>query len=147
MTNPFKISLRPNEKIYVNGAVLRFDRRTSVEFLNDVSFLLEAHVMQLEDAVSPMQHLYYIIQIMLMAPDNAGLNRSVFARHLELLRAEPDDGVTEESLREIDRLVCAGKLYEAMKFIRKINGSIAAPRQDSRTKGMGEPVPVPIKAA
>ncbi len=39
MKNTLKLSLKANEKIYVNGAVLRFDRRTSVEFLNDVNFL------------------------------------------------------------------------------------------------------------
>ena len=96
MKNPFKINLRPNEKIYVNGAVFRFDRRTSIEFLNDVSFLLESHIMQLEDAVSPIQHLYYIIQIMLMAPDHAGLNKIVYARHLELLRADCSEDIGED---------------------------------------------------
>jgi flagellar protein FlbT len=147
MTNPFKISLRPHEKIYINGAVLRFDRRTSVEFLNDVNFLLEAHVMQLEDAVSPMQRLYYIIQIILISPENAGLNKTVYARQIELLKAEPNGELTDESLREIDRLVCAGKLYDAMKFIRKIDSSVTARREDRNAKEMGKPVPVPIKAA
>ena len=29
MTNTLKISLKPNEKIYINGAVLRVDRKVS----------------------------------------------------------------------------------------------------------------------
>jgi flagellar protein FlbT len=46
------ISLRAGEKIYVNGAVLRADRKVSIELLNDATFLLEAHVMKVEDASS-----------------------------------------------------------------------------------------------
>ena len=147
MTNTFRISLRPNEKIYVNGAVLRFDRRTSVEFLNDVNFLLEAHVMQLADAVSPTQQLYYIIQIMLMTPGDNMLNRSVYQRHIELLRAKRPENITEEVLCEIERLVEAGMLYEAMKFIRKIDEAVMVRVQDSLQTGLGQTAPAPIKAA
>ena len=46
MKNTLKISLKPNEKIYINGAVLRVDRKVSIELLNDVQFLLENHVLQ-----------------------------------------------------------------------------------------------------
>jgi len=34
------ISLRPGEKLYLNGAVLRADRKMSLELLNDATFLL-----------------------------------------------------------------------------------------------------------
>ena len=62
------ISLRCGEKIYINGAVLRVDRKVSLELLNDATFLLEAHVMKVEDATTPLRQLYFIIQIMLMNP-------------------------------------------------------------------------------
>ena len=48
MKNTLKISLKPNEKIYVNGAVVKVDRKATIEFLNDVQFLLESHVLQLD---------------------------------------------------------------------------------------------------
>ncbi|OYW35186.1 MAG: hypothetical protein B7Z45_06885 [Azorhizobium sp. 12-66-6] len=38
-----QLTLRPGEKIYVNGAVLRVDRKVTLELLNDVTFLLESH--------------------------------------------------------------------------------------------------------
>ena len=41
-----KISLRAGERIYINGAVLRVDRKVSLELVNDVMFLLESHVIQ-----------------------------------------------------------------------------------------------------
>ena len=46
MKKAFHIHLRAGERIFVNGAVMRADRKVSLEFLNDVDFLLEAHVMQ-----------------------------------------------------------------------------------------------------
>jgi flagellar protein FlbT len=55
------ISLRAGEKIYINGAVLRADRKVSIEILNDATFLLEAHVMKVEDASTPLRQLYFII--------------------------------------------------------------------------------------
>ena len=65
------ISLRAGEKIYINGAVLRSDRKVSIELLNDATFLLEAHVMKVEDASTPLRQLYFIIQIMLMNPNDS----------------------------------------------------------------------------
>ena len=67
------IHLKRGGKLYVNGAVLRVDRRTSLEFLNDVSFLLENHVMQAEDARTPLRQLYFIVQSMLIDPANASM--------------------------------------------------------------------------
>jgi flagellar biosynthesis repressor protein FlbT len=133
MKNPFKVSLKANEKIYVNGAVLRFDRRTSIEFLNDVSFLLEAHVMQLEDAVSPVQQLYYIIQILLMAPDDALLTKAAYRQHLGLLAATQPDGDVARQIETIDQMVASGRYYEAMKFIRSVDASVVL-RRDERER-------------
>ena len=48
------IGLRARERLYINGAVIRVDRKVSIELLNDVSFLLEAHVMQPEETTTPL---------------------------------------------------------------------------------------------
>ena len=47
-----KISMRAGELIYVNGAVLRVDRKVAIELVNDVMFLLEGQVMQAADATT-----------------------------------------------------------------------------------------------
>ena len=46
-----QIHLKKGEKLYVNGAVIRADHRCSLEFLNNVTFLLENHVMQADTGV------------------------------------------------------------------------------------------------
>jgi len=47
------LSLRAGEKIYLNGAVIKVDRKVSIELLNDVTFLLEAHVLTTNDTTTP----------------------------------------------------------------------------------------------
>ena len=48
------ITLRAGEKLYINGAVIRVDRKATIELLNDVTFLLENHVMQADQATTPL---------------------------------------------------------------------------------------------
>ena len=63
-----KITLRAGEKVYINGAILCADRKVSLEFLNDVTFLLESHVLQADETTTPLRQLYYAAQIMLINP-------------------------------------------------------------------------------
>lgn len=76
------ITLRANEKIFINGAVLKVDRKTSIELMNDAVFLLEAHVMLERDATTPLRQLYYIVQLMLMEPGERAENRAMLAQHV-----------------------------------------------------------------
>jgi flagellar protein FlbT len=120
MKSTLKISLKPGEKIYINGAVLRVDRKVSLELLNDVQFLLENHVLQADEASTPLRQLYFIVQIMLMNPDGAGEALAMFRRSLPLLIASFSDERVKGGLKEIDRLVGEGHVYEALKAIRAL---------------------------
>jgi flagellar protein FlbT len=68
MKSSLRISLKAGERIFINGAVLRVDRKVALEFLNDVTFLLENHVLQPEQATTPLRQLYFIVQMMLINP-------------------------------------------------------------------------------
>ena len=118
--NTLKLSLKPNEKIYVNGAVIRVDRKVTLELLNDVQFLLEGHVLQAEDASTPLRQLYFIVQVMLMNPQGAADARDMFRRSLPLLLANFADEQIRNSLKHVDRLVSEGRVYEALKTIRSL---------------------------
>jgi len=120
MKPTLKISLKPNEKIYINGAVLRVDRKVSIELLNDVQFLLENHVLQAEDASTPLRQLYFIVQVMLMNPEGAGQALGMFRKSLPLLIASFADERVRTGLKNIDRLVGEGHVYEALKAIRAL---------------------------
>jgi flagellar biosynthesis repressor protein FlbT len=110
MKSTFKISLKANEKIYVNGAVIQVDRKVSLEFLNDVQFLLQQHVLQPEDATTPLRQLYFIVQVMLMSPEGTEKTKQLYR---DMLSKRILAG-----LKHVDTLVCEGEVYEALKAIR-----------------------------
>lgn len=118
MKNTLKITLKANEKIYVNGAVIRTDRKVSLEFLNDVQFLLEGHVLQPEDATTPLRQLYFIVQLILMNPEGASDAREMLRRSLPLLLACFSDEQILAALKHVDQLVAEGHVYEALKALR-----------------------------
>jgi flagellar biosynthesis repressor protein FlbT len=120
MKNTLKISLKPNEKIYINGAVLRVDRKVSIELLNDVQFLLENHVLQADEASTPLRQLYFILQVMLMNPEGADQARMMFRRSLPLLLASFADEQIRTTLKHVDRLVGEDHVYDALKAIRAL---------------------------
>ncbi|AZO28107.1 MULTISPECIES: flagellar biosynthesis repressor FlbT [Mesorhizobium] len=120
MTNTLKISLKPNEKIYINGAVIRVDRKVSIELMNDVQFLLESHVIQADQASTPLRQLYFIVQIMLMNPSGASEARDMFRRSLPMLIASFDNQDICSGLKQIDRMVGEDHIYEALKAIRAL---------------------------
>ena len=120
MTNTLKISLKPNEKIYINGAVIRVDRKVTIELMNDVQFLLESHVIQADQASTPLRQLYFILQVMLMNPAAAAEARDMFRRSLPMLLASFEDADICGALKQIDRMVGEDHIYEALKAIRAL---------------------------
>ncbi len=113
-----KISLRAGEKIYVNGAVLRADRKVSLEFMNDVSFLLESHVIQADQTTTPLRQLYFAAQIMLINPAIKSDANRTFKRMLTSLLATFENQQMLKELKLIDELVCNDRVFEALKAIR-----------------------------
>src|SRR5450631_2398734 len=101
------ISLRAGEKIYINGAVLRVDRKVSIELLNDATFLLEAHVMKVEDAATPLRQLYFIIQIMLMNPTDSLAAREMFGKSIRMTIGVSENATLVAGLRAVKTLVGA----------------------------------------
>jgi flagellar biosynthesis repressor protein FlbT len=120
MKNTLKISLKPNEKIYLNGAVIRVDRKVTLELLNDVQFLLQSHVLQLDEASTPLRQLYFILQVMLMNPTGASEAYEMFRRSLPLMLASFTDPEITGTLKHIDQMVGEGHVYEALKAIRSL---------------------------
>lgn len=104
----------------MNGAVLRFDRKTSLEFLNDVQFLMEAHVMQFEQATTPLRKLYYLVQCRMMEPHNDGAWVHNYKSQLAAIRKASSDLDIHYAMDRVDLLVSRGRQHEALKIIRKL---------------------------
>jgi len=118
MKSSFKIFLKANERIFINGAVIRVDRKVSLELLNDVQFLLENHVLQAEDATTPLRQLYFIVQVMVMSPNDKEAAMPLFRESLPALIAAFSNQKILTELKHVDRLVTEEKYYEALKTIR-----------------------------
>lgn len=118
MKSTLRISLKSGERIFVNGAVLRVDRKVAVEFLNDVTFLLENHVLQPEDATTPLKQLYFIAQMILINPEGAEQSTAMFRKSVVmLLNCFKNEEILAE-LKRVDGLVTNGRAFEALKAIR-----------------------------
>ncbi|GEC31758.1 flagellar biosynthesis repressor FlbT [Sinorhizobium fredii USDA 205] len=118
MKSILRISLKSGERIFVNGAVLRVDRKVAVEFLNDVTFLLENHVLQPEDATTPLRQLYFIAQMILINPEGAEQSTAMFRKSIVMLLACFKNDEVLAELKRIDGLVTQGRAFEALKAIR-----------------------------
>jgi flagellar protein FlbT len=114
------ISLRAGEKFYINGAVLRVDRKVSFELLNDATFLLDAHVMRVEEVTTPLRQLYFIVQIMLMNPADTQAARDMFEQALRQSKNQFKDPAILAGLENVKRLIDEGRKFEALKAIRKL---------------------------
>lgn len=114
------ISLRAGEKFYINGAVLRVDRKVSFELLNDATFLLEAHVMNVSEVTTPLRQLYFVVQIMLMNPADTPAAREMFAQALRTNRENFDDQAILTGLANAERLVAENRKFDALKAIRAL---------------------------
>jgi flagellar protein FlbT len=114
------ISLRAGERLYINGAVLRVDRKVSMEFLNDVTFLLEHHVIHADEAITPLKAHYFIVQTMLIDPTEATAAREMFERSHALLLGAFESAEIRSGLETAHDLVAGNKGFEALKVIRTL---------------------------
>ena len=120
MKQPMRISLRAGERVYINGAVLRVDRKVNIELVNDVMFLLESQVMQVADATTALRQLYFIVQHMLMNPADTQEASELYEQHYAALLSAFQNQHMLEGLGAIEALVKESRYYEALKKIRSL---------------------------
>jgi flagellar protein FlbT len=113
-----QVWLKAGERIYINGAVVRVDRKVALELLNDVVFLREAHVLQADETTTPLRQLYFVVQTMLMCPDEIETTRSLFRDLYASTLASFSSEAVRGELREVAELVGSDRVFEAMKVIR-----------------------------
>ena len=120
MNGGIQISLKAGERIYINGAVVRADRKVTLQLLNEVVFILESHVMQADETTSPLRQLYFVVQALLMDPRNAEATRNLFRQmHASTLASFTNEAIRAE-LAAIAQLVDADSAFEALKRLRAL---------------------------
>ncbi len=143
------ITLRANEKIFINGAVLKVDRKTSIELMNDAVFLLEAHVMLERDATTPLRQLYYIVQMMLMEPQDRAENRAMLAGHCAAMGKVYEDVSILDGIARVTSLVGRSRPFDALKVIRALlpaEAALTGRPHEATVRIKPAPVPAPVLA-
>ncbi|AWB23935.1 flagellar biosynthesis repressor FlbT [Methylobacterium currus] len=136
-----RLSLRAGERIYINGAVLRVDRKVAIELMNDATFLLESHVMQAEDATTPLRQLYFAAQTMLIDPGQAAAARAIYDGIRDGLLVTTGEPVLRDGLAAAHALVEGGRLFDALKLIRGLYPLEAALMADGEALAVPAPSP------
>jgi flagellar biosynthesis repressor protein FlbT len=113
------IHLKRNERLFVNGAVLRLDRRGTIELMNDAQFLLENHIMQPEDATTPLRQMYFVVQTMIVDPLNAHLTSALFLAQASQIESLAHTQKYLNLIQAVRGLVEKENNFEALKLLRK----------------------------
>ena len=118
MTKPMQVSLRAGSRIYINGAVVRVDRKVTLELLNDVAFLLESHVLQADETTTPLRQLYFVLQTILMDPVNAAASRRLFNVVFDSTLGSFSNEIVVSGLKSVAALVTDDRIFDALRTIR-----------------------------
>lgn len=118
MKKSLQLNLRAGERLYINGAVLKVDRKVSIELLNEATFLLEGHVMLPERAVTPFRQLYYMLQTVLIDPAAAGDVLPLYEHNRVSLLAAVSSREIRQGLELVGELTNAGRIFAALKALR-----------------------------
>ena len=125
MKAKMRFSLKAGERIFINGAVLTVSQKVTLSLLNDARFLLESHVLQVSEATTPMRQLYFVVQSILINPQEADKVMGAFRKLHESLVNVTTDEEARKSLDKVGELVAADRTFEALKVIRTLFEPVA----------------------
>ena len=133
MTKSLQFHLKAGSRLFVNGAVLKVDRKVAVEFLNDVNFLLEHHVMQPDQATTPLKQIYYVIQLMMMERDSTEEHRANLEKTLQDMAETYENTTVREGLLEVRQLMAKEGYFHALKVLRGLFSEEQSKQPDERS--------------
>lgn len=120
MTASLRLSLKSGEKIYINGAVLRVDRKVTMELLNEATFLLGQHIVKADETKTPLRQLYFLLQTLLIDPASGEKVRPMCRESLSLLASAFENKAILDGLSQVSHFLQTGRLVDALKCLRKL---------------------------
>jgi flagellar protein FlbT len=120
MSETTRVTLRPGERIFINGAVLKAEGRASFELLNDVPYLLENEIIHAQQTVTPLRQLYYILQTMVLEPAGIEMAHGVYTDTLRWLMQTFTNATVLAGLEQISKQVGEGSPFQALKTLRTL---------------------------
>lgn len=116
-----KLTLKPGEKLVINGAVItNGDRRTSLIIQNKVSVLREKDIMQAEDVTTPARRIYFPIMLMYLDGGETGEYYDQFVICMTDFMSAIEDPQALEKCLAISRDVMNQNFYRALMTCKKL---------------------------
>jgi len=114
-----KISLKPDEKMIISGAVVTNGKAKSDLFIeNRVTILREKDIMKEAEADTPCRKIYFAIQLMYIDEGNVvEYHKTYWELVRDVVAAAPS---TLNLIDPISRRILNGEYYEALKLTRKL---------------------------
>lgn len=116
---PLKMTLKPGERIIVNGAVLENGgHEAHLVFLNDAAFMREKDILSESDALTPASRVYFALQCLYIFPQRRDHYITVLGELLaDYLTAAPSALMIIE---RVEAQVARGEFYQALKTVREL---------------------------
>ena len=116
---PLKVSLKPNEKVIVNGAVLQNgEHAATLVVLNEAALLRDKDILTEENSNTPARRIYYTLQCAYLFPDNRKPYLDLFYQYLtEFEVAVPSSA---ELVGKVRSEVDGGRYYQGLRKSRRL---------------------------
>ena len=116
---PLKITVKPNERIVIDGAVVTNGSTTCNLFIeNFVPILREKDIMSERDAYSPCRRIYFVIQLIYLDKENPTAHHNTY---WELVKAVLEAAPSMLGLiDQISEHIMQSNYYKALKLTRDL---------------------------
>ena len=116
---PLKLSLKPHERLLINGAVIENGgTRTELTLHNRVSVLRQKDIMREDAADTPAKRIWFVVQLLYISSEDRTQLLGLFHQLVAEMVVASQSSV--ELLLEISRRVTAGDYYAALQTCRKL---------------------------
>ncbi len=117
---PLNLTLKPNEKLIVNGAVVSNNspRSVTLSFHNKAHLLQQKDVLLPEEADTPLLRTYFALQCLYLDADNTEANRTLFMKFATELFAATSNAEIRNAITTALVHVGAGEFYRALSALR-----------------------------
>ena len=115
-----KITLKPNERMIVGGAVVTNGNTKNTDLIieNNAPVLRQKDILSEKDATSPCSRIYFLIQLMYIDEENLIDHQPIYWNLVrELLDAVPR---LAGHLDRINENILGGNFYQALKLAGKL---------------------------
>jgi len=115
-----KITLKPNEKMIVGGAVITNGNNKNTDLIieNNVPILRQKDILSEKEATSPCRRIYFLIQLMYIDQENLATHQQTYWELVrELLDAAPR---LTGHIDQISENILIGNCYRALKLASEL---------------------------